>query len=276
MRWAEIDFWYHLMYRPAQRIGLLGKWSLAEEAHLRSISSLKPDITRPVRLMLCGTATEINPADLQKALRQTNIPDGQIVTVDLSFGPLNSTDRTLRPVQADARRTPFLESSFDVITTDFLLNIFDLSTLIEVAQSWGSALKDGGIVTTTVYTEKKNSFARRIYEAGASRLGYKFFYSREILQLIFESAGLGVSLERSKLAKRPWFYTSEFYDHLSARKINPACRGRLQLEAQTKIDEAKLIAGISRPESGRSPRSFKQALDDILKEGILHPSYSRI
>lgn len=260
---AEIDYLYHFAYPIAQSAGLLGRWSLSAKEHLKLIDNLV-DRRKLARVMLCGTATERNATDLVKSLSRNGEADRKVVTVDLNWYPLIRTDKNLMPVRADAQALPFERGSFDVITTDFLLNMLSLNALIATAQSWEHALNDKGIITTTVYSNDNERIYQKLYKWGSNRLADKYFYTPEILALVFQSAGLEMKLWKAKLAKRPFFYLSEHYGHLFAKKIDSENREDLAKQARAVLDSARLISDISYSETNLSPRTFEEVLADIL------------
>lgn len=264
MAYKELDF-YHLAYPFAQELGFVGAWNLTEDLHMQTTktttNSQKPTV------LYCGTATARNPQDVDRAFRHHNY-DPKITTVDLSSYPLKRLPRNLFPVRASGTNLPFRDGAFDIITTDFLLNMVNLNVVKQIGREWNRVLKPDGVITTTTYTTSSHINTDTSYKRFLYGLGIKNFFGSQALRIALESEGLHVQLEPYSFSKKPYLYPDSPH-HLVLRKQSLAETVSMTQNAKDIWKSADTISHITRTNPALAPRQISEVIADIVDESYI-------
>lgn len=139
--------------------------------YLRSLGWPDPLAREAPRLLLCGTASAYTTLTFVRFVRQHR-QDIQLDVLDIAAYPLQQSQHFLQRcrdlerasiafVECNALRTPFRESCFDWIETDFFLQFFSPAEKKVLFQEWYRLLKPGGIVTTRDWLLQKDNLIEK-------------------------------------------------------------------------------------------------------------------
>jgi|SRR3989344_3623016 len=203
---------YHSVYEVMQKHRLFGAWERCASQHISSIHKHLSGREK-ISILYSGTATHKNPEDVLN-LTQNLHRSVSLTTIDLSLKPLISLDRTtFKPVQTDCIALPFADHSFDYITTDFLLSKMHFSTIVSTMSEWGRVIKSDGLITMTAGVKNPQpDFTDKAYDEITHTLYGIHFLPKELLQLIFYSAGLEAKFETAQFDHKPYMY--RYFDNL--------------------------------------------------------------
>lgn len=251
---------YHVLYQYAQPANLVGRWEMGVENHMKAVEECVKNSSP--RVLYCGTAINQNPRDTEKALKARGYKP-QVVTADISRFPLRQTDNA---VQANAAALPFRHESFDIITTDFLLNMMSLEDGMKIIQEWSRVLKDDGVITTTVFLDHKNLDIKKLYKRFLQNFAGKHFFSEDALSAVFQSAGLETEFCETAFSNRPLLYHSDSFFQLSARKISDSAREKSIAKSKQIVAAAQEITGVLQSVESLTPRRFDEVVSDLTQE----------
>lgn len=155
-RWYDqLSPWYDLLVDPFESTG--------RETGVTQLSPQRGDLVLDIG---CGTGSAL--VDLAEAVG----PAGSAIGIDLSAAMCRRTqqriaDQALRQtavVHGDARSLPFADDSFDAAFASFVLELFDTSDLVPVAQEWRRILKSDGSLVVVALSRRSTGPAVRAYE----------------------------------------------------------------------------------------------------------------
>jgi len=208
---------YHRAYELMQPLGILGGWNLSKDQHIGAISEIFP-IGRELNVLYAGTATAKNPIDTKKALIEAGY-DPKIIVLDIINRPLqklHKKDNGIVTQKCNVADTCFPDKYFDVITTDFLLNMGSLETGTEIVKEMARLLKPDGIISMTVFTEENRR--RNFQSVLIDRFGKKHFFPKETWNELFSRFGLDLLLTTFCVENKPLLYHSDEFTHMAAIK----------------------------------------------------------
>lgn len=226
---------YHLCYEEMQRLNLVGSWRLSEREHLRIINDVLP--CGEINVLYDGTATGRNPLNVETALkRQSYTPN--IWVIDLTRKPLEqvlkANPTAIKKIQADATCLPFSDKHFDLITTDFLLNMMPSQEGVEVIREMARVLKEDGLISMTLFTQESMKHRSPIVEF-VKLLGHRHFASTDFWQEEFKKAGLNLTINYFKVKNKPFFYPTDLFPHFIAFPITTVAQVERPVEVLSNI-----------------------------------------
>lgn len=259
---GEVDL-YHFPYEFAQSHNLVGGWETARDHHMEKVAGVVSD-EKP-RVLYCGTATKRNPRDLDHAFREKGYSP-HVTTVDIAS---YSIKNVANAVQADARCLPFGDESFDVITTDFLMNMLDFDSARRIVQEWGRVLRGDGIITTTAFLDRKESNLKELYKTFLENNAGKHFISQSTAQILFESADLVPSFTEREFPKKPLLYYSHSFTHITAEKAKTEEDQKHSRKAREILAVSQEISDITRDTHALAPRTVEEVVDDVVLGNVI-------
>lgn len=258
---------YHLVYGSLQKHKILGAWERCHCQH-SCVADHLFKIIHP-SILYCGTATDKNPFDVLNYFNTLG-KKAKLTTIDLSNTPLLNLDtNSTQPVQASATSLPFVDKSFDYITTDFLLSKMDLESTISTIQEWGRLIKDGGIITTTTILKTESETINSIYQIATTPFFGVHFISRDILKLIFLSSGMDAYFEKAQFDSKPLMYQYP-NDSFSFIKAVPLSGKRAEEveTAKTIIHDAGFLYRTIKGCKNLQPLDLEEIVHDMINGNI--------
>lgn len=208
---------YHRSYELLQPLGFVGKWELSKKQHLETISAAFPD-NKDLTVLYVGTATARNPIDVKKALESLGY-SLDLTVIDISDRPLDKTNvknLSIRTIKTDACDMKSIDGEFDVITTDFLLNMCPFERSAAIVRELARVLSRQGVITMTVFTEE--NAPKKMKSFLISHLANKYFASEEQWRRVFEKSGLTLDIKKFNPSKKPFLYHTDQFSQFIARR----------------------------------------------------------
>ena len=139
-----------------------------ENAYRRSYRALEETGCRPLdrppaRVLLCGVGAAATTTQFS-AFLEGHQDCARLVVMDLAMRPLVSSRDALCPhppadrtsfVRADARALPFSDGSFDLVETDFLIQLLSPAERGVVLREWARVLRPGGGLMTRDWVRRE-------------------------------------------------------------------------------------------------------------------------
>ncbi len=216
---AEIGKFYHLSYEVLQPLGFVGSWEISKEQHVDVIRrTFSNNGKHDLSVLYLGTATAKNPLDVKDAISELGYAS-DITVVDLASRPLrklHKKDSTVKAIKLDACSVPFSDSSFDVVTTDFLFNMCSLEQCEKIVGEIGRVLTPDGVTTMTVFT--KENHVNNAQSFLINNLSRKHFASEWDWIRVFDKAGMNLDIQVFKARRKPFLYHTDHFTQLIARR----------------------------------------------------------
>ncbi len=154
---------YHALYKASEYLG--GEtWGDNIEANTNFVQSIPEEIRhKPIfRMLLLGSATSTSIKQALEALSQWEnkgfISYGKLTVIDVNPAAFLQLDPETRKkvdlIQGDVTKVPFAPSSFDFISSDYLLNFIPRNELESTISSLSELLVSGGVMTAALDTKK--------------------------------------------------------------------------------------------------------------------------
>lgn len=164
---------YHAMFRLFERVGVAKKWGDNTEIHAEFVKTIPKEVRHKklFRMLLLGSATETSIHQALDALKtweeQGIISDGKLTVIDVSRKGYNNLDpelqRKIEFAQADIRRPPFKDESFDFITSDYIFNFIPREQTAQAIKSLSLLLTPGGVFDS-VFALKRRQPSRHTWD----------------------------------------------------------------------------------------------------------------
>lgn len=216
---TEIGKFYHLSYEVLQPLGFVGSWELSRDQHMDVISrTFSSNGRHDLNVLYLGTATAKNPIDVKNAISESGY-SSRVTVVDIAKRPLDKLakkDPDIKTVKLDACSMPFPDSSFDVVTTDFLFNMCPLEHCERIAGEIGRVLAQDGVMTMTIFTRENQ--VKNPQSFLINHFSGKHFASEWDWLRVFDKAGMDLDIQVFQSKRKPFLYHTDNFTQLIATK----------------------------------------------------------